>query len=184
MNSKFSCESLEIEDVKLIRPFIQEDDRGYFIKSIERDVFKEWGLDVDIYESFETYSKKGVIRGLHFQKVKPQAKIVRVIKGEVRDVVVDLRSDSKSFGRHVVINLSDINHNILWIPKGFAHGFEVLSDDAIMSYTCVGKYMCDYDTGIIWDDCTLGIQWQTDKPIVSEKDRGLQTFEEFCQSFK
>lgn len=183
MNSNFSCESLTIEDVKLITPFLLEDERGYFLKSIEKDVYKEWGLDADVYETFETYSKKGVIRGLHFQTVNPQAKIVRVIKGEIRDVVVDLRAGSQNFGRYLAVNLSDANHNILWIPEGFAHGFEVLSEDALVSYTCVGKYMREYDTGIVWNDSTLAIEWQTAEPIVSEKDRGLQTFADFCDRF-
>lgn len=120
---------------------------------------------------------------MHFQTVNPQAKIVRVIKGEIRDVVVDLRADSKTFGKYLAVNLPDANHKILWIPKEFAHGFEVLSDDALVSYTCVGKYMRDYDTGIVWNDSTLAIEWKTTQPIVSEKDRNLQTFAEFCDKF-
>lgn len=183
MSSRFSCDSLEIEDVKLIKPFFQEDDRGYFLKSIERDIYREWELDADIYEVFETYSMKHVIRGLHFQLINPQTKIVRVIKGEIRDVVVDLRTGSQTFGKHLAINLSDINHNILWIPKGFAHGFEVLSDEAIVSYSCVGKYMQEHDTGIVWNDRDLAIEWKTIEPIVSEKDRNLQTFTEFCKKY-
>ena len=183
MGSRFSYSSLEIEDVRLIKPFLQEDDRGYFIKSIERDIYREWGLDADIYEVFETYSKKSVIRGLHFQTTNPQTKIVRVIKGEIRDVVVDLRTNSQTFGEYLAVNLSDVNHNILWIPKGFAHGFEVLSDEAIVSYSCVGKYMREYDTGIIWNDRDLAIEWKTAEPIVSEKDRNLQTFAEYCEKY-
>ncbi len=183
MNSKFSCEKLGIDGVKFITPFYLEDDRGYFLKSVEKDIFAEWGMEVKIYETFETYSKKGVIRGLHFQTKDPQAKIVRAIKGEIRDVIVDLRKDSETFGKHLVVELSDINHNILWIPQGFAHGFEVISDDALVSYTCVGKYLNEYDTGIVWNDATLGIEWKTVSPIVSEKDKSLQSFEEFCERY-
>lgn len=183
MNSKFSCEELDISGVKLITPFYVEDNRGYFLKSIEKDVFRGWELKIDIYETFETYSKKGVIRGLHFQTKNPQAKIVRVIKGEVRDIIVDLRKGSESFGKYIAVNLSDSNHNIVWIPKGFAHGFEVVSEEALVSYTCVGKYLSEFDTGIVWDDTTLKIEWKTVNPIVSEKDKKLQSFEEFCKVF-
>lgn len=183
MNSKFSCEKLSIDGAKLITPFYMEDDRGYFLKSVEKDVFREWGMDANIYETFETYSKKGVIRGLHFQTKDPQAKIVRAIKGEIRDVIVDLRKDSETFGKHLVVELSDINHNILWIPQGFAHGFEVISDDALVSYTCVGKYLNEYDTGIVWNDAILGIEWKTVNPVVSEKDKSLQSFEVFCERY-
>lgn len=184
MNSRFSCEDLDISGVKLITPFYVEDDRGYFLKSIERDVFREWDLEADIYENFETYSKKGVIRGLHFQTKNPQGKIVRVIKGEVRDIIVDLRKDSESFGKYIVVNLSDTNHNIVWIPKGFAHGFEVVSKEALVSYTCVGKYLDQYDTGIVWNDAILGVEWKTVEPIVSERDKNLQTFAQFCEKFR
>lgn len=179
VSSKFTCENLEIEDVKLIKPFLLEDERGYFLKSIEKDIYKAWGLQVDVCETFETYSKKGVIRGLHFQTMNPQAKIVRVIKGEIRDIVVDLRVASETFGKHVAIELSDNNYNILWIPQGFAHGFEVLSEDALVSYTCIGKYLKEYDTGIVWNDEDLGITWDTKEPIVSKKDADLQTFKQF-----
>lgn len=184
MCNKFSCMNLEIEDVKLITPFYMEDERGYFLKSIEKDIYKEWGLDADVYESFETYSKKGVIRGLHFQTVNPQAKIVRVIKGEIRDVVVDLRCESETFGEYIAVNLSEANRNILWVPQGFGHGFEVLSEDALVSYTCVGKYLKEYDTGIRWNDEDLGIVWNTKEPIVSQKDAMLQTFQQFIMSKK
>lgn len=183
MANNFSCKSLKIEEVKLITPFCLEDDRGYFLKSIEKDIYNEWGLEAEIYETFETYSKKGVIRGLHFQTKNPQAKIVRVIKGEIRDVVVDLRVDSETFGEHIVVKLSDENRNILWVPPGFAHGFEVLSEDALVSYTCVGKYLKEYDTGIVWNDSALGIHWETEAPIVSVKDMQLPTFEEYKRKY-
>lgn len=183
MNTRFSCMELAIKDVKLIQPFYMEDERGYFLKSIEKDMYDAWKLDADVYETFETYSKKGVIRGLHFQTKEPQAKIVRVIKGEIRDVVVDLRKDSDTYGKHLAVNLSEYNHSILWIPKGFAHGFEVISEDALVSYSCVGKYLKDHDTGIVWNDTMLAIDWNTKKPIVSEKDANLMTFEKFHNNF-
>lgn len=183
MNTNFSVEDLAIEGVKLITPFYMEDNRGYFLKSVERDVFKEWGLDADIYEDFESYSKKGVIRGLHFQTKNPQVKIVRAIRGMIHDVIVDLRKDSPTFGKYVDVILSDENHNSLWVPEGFAHGFEVLSEDAIMSYKCIGKYLNGYDTGICWNDMDLAINWQTKNPIVSDKDAALMTFHEFTEQY-
>lgn len=183
MNSQFNVQDMDIEGVKLITPFYVEDNRGYFLKSIERNVFGEWGLNVDIFEDFESYSKKSVIRGLHFQTKNPQVKIVRAIKGTIHDVVVDLRKDSKTFGQYVEAILSEDNHNALWVPEGFAHGFEVLSEDAIMSYKCIGQYLNGYDTGIVWNDSKLNIKWQTENPIVSERDKTLMTFEEFVDKY-
>lgn len=183
MNSNFEIQNLVLDGVKLITPFYQEDNRGYFLKSLERDIYKEWGLDANVYEDFESYSKKGVIRGLHFQTKNPQVKIVRAIKGIIHDVVIDIRKSSKTFGQYVDIILSEENHNILWIPEGFAHGFEVLSEDAIMSYKCVGKYLKGYDTGILWNDTDLAISWHTKHPIVSDKDVALMSFQEFINIY-
>lgn len=184
MNSDFSIHDLRIEGVKLITPFYVEDSRGYFLKSLERDVFKEWNLDADIYEDFESYSRKGVIRGLHFQTQNPQIKIVRAIRGTVHDVIVDLRKESSTFGKYVDVILSEENHSSLWVPKGFAHGFEVLSEDALMSYKCVGKYSKGSDTGIRWDDEDLNIPWQTIAPIVSERDASLMSFRDFVDKYE
>lgn len=179
MNTNFQIQEMRIRGVKLITPFYAEDNRGYFLKSVEKDVFKQWGIDIDIYEDFESYSKKDVIRGMHFQTEHPQVKLVRAIRGEIHDVVVDLRKDSETFGQYVDVILSEENHNSLWVPAGFAHGFEVLSEDAIMSYKCVGKYLAGYDTGICWNDKDLHIPWQTKEPIVSDKDAALMSFDEF-----
>lgn len=119
----FNIQDLPIQGAKLISPFYIQDERGYFLKNYEKDIFEQWDLCTDIYESFESSSKRGVIRGLHFQTLKPQSKIVRVIRGTVRDVIVDLRKDSETFGKYIDVILSDKNHLSLWVPKGFAHGF-------------------------------------------------------------
>lgn len=181
--TNFRIQELQLEGLKLITPFYIEDSRGYFLKSLERDIFKAWGLDADIQEDFETYSRKGVIRGLHFQTQHPQIKIVRVLKGTVHDVVVDLRKGSKSFGRYAEVMLDDKAHSILWIPAGFAHGFEVLSEDAVVSYKCVGKYSKGHDTGICWNDKDISVRWETGNPIGSEKDAGLMSFCEFKDKY-
>jgi len=184
MNSRFEIKDLKLRGLHLITPFCVEDERGSFVKSMERDIYAQWGLQSDIYEAFETYSKKGVIRGLHFQTQEPQTKIVQCIAGTIRDVVVDLRKDSDTFGEYEEVILSEDNHDILWIPAGFAHGFEVLSDRAITSYKCIGRYLKEYDTGIAWNDPHIRITWRTENPIVSSKDALLMSFEEFKRKYK
>lgn len=183
MNTGFEICELEIEGIKRITPFYMEDNRGYFLKSFEKDVFAGLGVQTEVYEEFESYSIGGVIRGLHFQTQYPQSKLVRVIKGEIRDVVVDLRKGSKTFGKYMEIVLNEKNHYMLWISAGFAHGFEVLSEYAIMSYKCFGKYRKEYDTGIRWNDKDLSIKWTILNPILSQKDTSLMTFDEFVRQY-
>ena len=183
MIKDFNIIKTDIEDVKIITPFYREDDRGYFLKDFEKDIFQEWGVENDIYENFQSYSKHGVIRGLHFQTQNPQIKIVSTIVGKVHDIAVDLRKDSPTFGKYVDIILSDENHNRLWIPRGFAHGFEVISDFAIMSYKCIGKYENNCDTGIRYDDPDIGIEWEIGNPIISERDGQLMSFKDFKDNY-
>lgn len=178
----FSFEKTSLEGAYLIDSFSSCDSRGYFVKDFEKDVFARNGLDIEFYECFESFSKKNVIRGLHFQTSQPQAKLVRAITGEIFDVIVDLRAGSETFGRWGGFHLTEANRKSVYIPKGFAHGFAVLSDYAIVSYKCVGKYDKETDTGIIWNDEDLAISWGITNPIVSEKDGGLMSFREFCES--
>lgn len=170
--------------VKIITPFFLKDERGYFLKSLEKDVFSEWGLDVEIQEEFESYSRRGVLRGLHFQTKEPQIKLVRVIRGKIHDVVVDLRKGSQNFGKYLDVVLDDKEHKSLWIPAGFAHGFEVLSEEALVSYQCIGKYQKEFDTGICWNDKELAVKWETKNPIVSDRDAALMTFREFTEKYE
>lgn len=183
---QFSFEESEIRDFKIINPFYADDDRGVFLKFFEKDIFKEHGINMEIvYESSESISKKGVIRGLHFQTSDPQAKLVRVSYGKILDVVVDLRKDSKTFGKHHSEILSDVNKKIFYVPRGFAHGFICLSEVAIVSYLCDGKYCKSTDGGILWNDDDLNIDWhldEVDKVIISEKDKNLQSFKKFCEN--
>ncbi|MDF2537575.1 MAG: dTDP-4-dehydrorhamnose 3 [Herbinix sp.] len=182
--SDFKVKELELEGVRLITPFYREDSRGYFLKSLERDVYQGLGLSAEIYESFESYSKKNVLRGMHFQTQNPQIKLVRVIVGTIYDVILDLRKDSPTFGKWRGIELTDQNHLCLWIPAGFAHGFRVISEAAIVSYQCIGKYLSDCDSGIKYNDPNIAIDWGAGEPIVSEKDNRLQSFEEFIRKYQ
>ena len=175
----FDIRDTSIEGVKIIQPFYVEDNRGYFLKSFEKDVFHSFGLENEVYEDFESYSKKNVIRGMHFQTKSPQIKIVRAIKGIIQDVVVDIRRDSATYGKWESFELSEDNHYALWVPAGFAHGFRVISEDAIVSYKCIGKYLAGFDSGIKWNDAELNINWGIEEPIVSPRDKELMTFKEF-----
>lgn len=183
MNSKFDFKDGELPGVKIITPFYSEDHRGYFLKSIEKEIFKNAGIEIDIFEDFESYSSKDVIRGLHFQTQKPQGKIVRVIKGSIKDVLVDLRRSSDTFGKSMQVDLSDINRLAVFIPAGFAHGFCVLSESALVSYKCIGQYLPAYDSGIMWNDYDLNIDWGVDNPVISERDSKHMTFREFRDKY-
>lgn len=185
---QFSFEETSIKDLKIINPFYADDERGIFLKYFEKDIFREQEINIEAaYEANESISKKGVIRGLHFQISNPQAKLLRVPYGKILDVVVDLRKNSKTFGKHHSELLSDENKKILYVPKGFAHGFICLSEIAIVSYLCDSKYSKGTDGGILWNDKDLKINWQIENVgelIISNKDRELQSFKEFCEKYK
>jgi dTDP-4-dehydrorhamnose 3,5-epimerase len=169
----------------IISAFSSEDNRGYFVKDFEKEIFEQNGISVDVYETFESYSVKNVIRGLHFQTNHPQAKLIHVITGTIYDVIVDLREASETFGKWEGYLLSEENRQSLYIPKGFAHGYSVLSDSAILSYKCIGKYHKGSDSGIIWNDVDLNIDWKlNEEPIISERDKALMTFNEFTGTYK
>ena len=162
-----------IPDVLILEPKIFGDARGYFFESWNRARFREAGIDCDFLQDNESKSRYGVLRGLHFQKMPyTQAKLVRVISGRVLDVAVDIRRQSPTFGQHVAVELSGDDHRQLFIPRGFAHGFAVLSEEAVFAYKCDNVYMPSSEAGIRLDDPSLGIDWQVprDKWILSEKD--------------
>jgi len=184
--NKFLFETTDIQDLMIINPFSADDERGSFVKAYEKDIFKENGIEFIPYEYFESVSKKGVIRGLHFQTENPQAKLIRVSYGEIFDVAVDLRKNSKSFGMWHGVNISSENKKMFYIPKRFAHGFLALSDIAIVSYLCNDKYSKETDGGIVWNDKELKIDWHlnnVNKIIISEKDKKLQGFKEFKKMY-
>ena len=175
-----------IKDLIILEPKIFEDDRGYFIESYNQKKFKEVIGEVLFVQDNESKSSKGVLRGLHFQKPPfDQAKLVRCIKGKVLDVVVDLRSGSKTYGQHLALELSCENKRQLFVPRGFAHGFLVLSENAIFSYKVDNVYAPDYDSGVNWNDPLLNIPWGMDKSeiLVSKKDSKLPFFSDFISPF-
>ncbi len=171
-----------LKDVKVITPFYATDNRGSFEKIYVDELLKNNNIKFSISEIFVSASKKNVIRGLHFQYNEPQTKLVTVLNGACMDVVVDLRYNSTTFLKYKFFELNDSNHNIIYIPKGFAHGFLSLSDEMKMMYICDGAYDKDSDTGILYNDKTLGIKWPIDdinNTIHSERDLKLMTFQEF-----
>lgn len=164
----------DIDGLVIIEPRVFGDSRGYFFESFSERDFKREVADVDFVQDNESKSSYGVVRGLHFQKPPyAQAKLVRVVKGKVLDVAVDLRKGSPTFGHHVAIELSEDNHRQMFIPRGFAHGFSVLSDEVIFQYKCDNFYAPQSEGAVAWDDPDLGIDWgiPADKALLSDKDR-------------
>ena len=158
--------------LKIVQPKVWGDARGYFIESYSEAAFKAAGLPTDFVQDNQSLSAKGILRGLHFQKPPyAQGKLVRVIKGAVLDVVVDLRSSSPTYGQHHAIELSEDNKTMFWIPPGFAHGFLTLADDTIFVYKVTGLYNKESEGGLLWNDPALGIHWGIENPLLSDKDR-------------
>lgn len=177
--SKFKFTETEIKGVYIIEPTVFGDNRGYFMETYNYEEFKAAGLDMVFVQDNQSKSKKGVLRGLHFQKTHPQGKLVRVIKGEVFDIAVDLRKDSDTYGKWIGEILSDENRKQLYIPEGFAHGFLVLSEEAEFIYKCTDFYYVEDEGGIRWDDNTIGIKLpikKVDEIILSQKDKNLPEF--------
>jgi dTDP-4-dehydrorhamnose 3,5-epimerase len=170
----FNFKKLNIPDVLLIEPKSFNDDRGYFFENYNESDFNENGIKTKFIQDNFSYSKKNVLRGLHFQKnPKAQVKLVSVLKGEIFDVAVDLRKNSSTYMKWTSEILSEKNHRSLYIPEGFAHGFYVLSDTAYVLYKVSSNYYPELDSGIIWNDAELNISWPTSNPILSIKDQNF-----------
>jgi dTDP-4-dehydrorhamnose 3,5-epimerase len=178
-------EKFDIPNVVLIKPSVFEDSRGYFYESYNKNKFKEVGILDDFVQSNQSLSQKGVLRGLHFQ-IPPhaQSKLVRVIKGAVLDVAVDIRKNSPTYGKHVSFVLNEHNKHMLYIPEGFAHGFLTLENDTIFSYKCGNFYNKESEGGIMWNDKDLGINWNFSSPLLSDKDNLNVSFGEFNSPFE
>jgi len=170
----FTFEKTTMEGLFLVRPKVFGDDRGFFMETFERNDFESAGVKMEIVQTNHSRSAAGVLRGLHFQyPPHAQAKLVRCIRGEILDVVVDIRPSSATFGKHFSVNLSDRNWSILYVPRGFAHGFIVLSDTADIEYAVDNHYAPEHEGGVIWNDPKLAISWPIENPKLSEKDRKL-----------
>ena len=183
---KITVETCEIEGLKIITPTVFGDARGYFMETYNYNDFKEAGIPQVFVQDNQSASKRGVLRGLHFQNnPKAQAKLVRCTKGAVIDVAVDIRKGSPTYGQHVAVELSEDNHRQFFVPRGFAHGFVVLSDVAVFQYKCDNFYAPEADGGISIKDCSLGINWQipVDDAILSEKDINHLCLNEFDSPF-
>ena len=170
----FNFIKTKIKDLYIIEPKVFGDDRGYFMESYNRRDFEEAGLDMVFVQDNESKSKKGVLRGMHFQTKFTQGKLVRCTQGEVYDVAVDLRKGSSTYGQWEGVLLSAENKRQFYVPEGFAHGFLVLSDEAVFNYKCTNLYAPEYDGGLLWNDPDVGIEWPLegiDEIILSEKDK-------------
>lgn len=174
-----------IAGVWIIEPQVFSDARGYFFESYQKEKFQNSGIQAEFIQDNESMSQKNTVRGLHFQAPPyAQGKLVRVVQGRVYDVCVDIRKGSATYGKHFGIELSAQNHLMLWIPVGFAHGFSVLEDNTIFLYKCTEVYHKESEGGILWNDTNLNIDWKVSRPIVSEKDQKLPSFDNFISPFE
>jgi dTDP-4-dehydrorhamnose 3,5-epimerase len=167
-----------LPEIIIIEPDVLEDNRGYFLETYRRNVYEAQGMPFHFVQENLSYSRKGVLRGLHYQLGEPQGKLVWVSQGEIFDVAVDIRRGSPIFGRWVGVWLSSENHKQLYIPPGFAHGFCVKSESALVTYKCTRYYAPKEERGLRWDDPQLAIDWPLTEPIISEKDKMLPVLEQ------
>ncbi|OMQ23056.1 dTDP-4-dehydrorhamnose 3,5-epimerase [Serratia oryzae] len=162
----------KIDGVKIIQPKVFGDARGFFLETFEKKRYQEMlDIDLDFVQDNHSRSSRGVLRGLHFQKINPQGKLVRVVRGEVFDVVVDIRPDSPTYGLWEGLELSEENKTQFWIPPGLAHGFVVLSDTADFEYKCTDYYNPAHEDCLLWNDPEVGIEWPIANPLLSAKDK-------------
>lgn len=180
----FEFKKLDLDGAYLISNFYVGDNRGGFTKSFEKTTYKDVGIEFNLNETFASRSMKNVIRGLHFQRHRPQAKLVSVVEGAVWDVIVDLRPESLTFKQWKAFELSAENRLSLYIPRGFAHGFASLEDNTIMLYQCDGEYDLETDTGVIFNDPDIGIKWPIDleKSIHSSRDMSFGCLREYLKN--
>ena len=178
-------ETTILEGIVIVMPDVFTDERGFFMETFQEKRYQELlGSDIHFVQDNFSSSKKGVLRGLHYQAPPfGQGKLVQVLQGKVLDVAVDIRFGSPTFGKHITVELSEENRKQVFIPEGFAHGFVVLSDSALFSYKCTNIYSKEHDRGILWDDPALGIDWKIDSPLVSDKDSNHPTLKDSAKEF-
>jgi len=173
-----------IEGLLVIKPKVFEDERGNFFESWSKQSYKNISLDLDFVQDNQSLSQKAVLRGLHFQNPPfAQGKLVRVIKGSVIDVAVDIRKNSSTYGKYYSIELSEENKIVFWIPPGFAHGFISLENNTIFTYKCTEIYNKESEGSIVWNDPDIGINWGVENPLISEKDMVAGNFKDFKSKF-
>ena len=185
--SYFNFIETKIKDLYIIEPKVFGDNRGYFMESYNKKAFEEAGLTMEFVQDNESRSKRGVLRGMHFQTKHTQGKLVRVTEGEVYDVAVDLRKGSPTFGMWEGVLLTSENKRQFYVPEGFAHGFLVLSDVATFNYKCTDFYAPEYDSGLLWNDPDVAIEWPLDgieEILLSEKDKNQKTLKELDLPFE
>ncbi len=179
-----TIEKTIIDDLLIIHPTVFEDERGYFYESYNAKQYEQHGLPTQFVQDNQSKSNKGVLRGLHFQNPPyAQGKLVRVIKGAVIDVAVDIRKSSATYGKHIAIELNETNKTMLYVPEGFAHGFVTLEDNTIFSYKCTNFYNNKEEVSLLWNDSNLAINWQESNPSLSAKDIGGISFNLFISPF-
>jgi dTDP-4-dehydrorhamnose 3,5-epimerase len=168
----------DIPEVLLLEPRVHQDERGFFLESYNRRTFEQaTGLSVEFVQDNQSFSVRNVLRGLHYQILQPQGKLIQVMAGEIFDVAVDLRRSSPTFGKWIGVTLAGGSHRMLWVPQGFAHGYIVLSEHAIVFYKTTDFYAPEHERTILWNDPGLGIKWPLEGgPIVSDKDRRASPF--------
>lgn len=174
----------KIPDLLIIKPDVFEDERGYFFESYNNEKFVNAGINYKFVQDNESKSQKGVLRGLHFQNPPyAQGKLVRVMKGAVMDVAVDIRKNSPTYGQWASIELSESNKMMYWVPPGFAHGFVTLENNTVFFYKCTNFYNKQSEGSILWNDPDLNIDWEIKNPILSEKDKVSPLFKDFQSKF-
>jgi dTDP-4-dehydrorhamnose 3,5-epimerase len=188
MSNKFSRYPTQLQDVTLVKPILFKDSRGFFLESYNKNEFEKLGITTEYVQDNHSCSAKGVIRGLHYQRIHPQEKIVRVIRGSIYDVVVDIRNGSPYYGSAIGVKLSEQDMTMIHIPVGFAHGFLALEDSTHVVYKTSELYYPEYDAGVLWNDPELGIPWPLkengiSRPVVSEKDRKLPPLRDINSPF-
>ena len=174
-----------IPDLYIVKPKVFEDNRGYFFESYNKEMFLKHGIDQNFVQDNESKSAKGVLRGLHFQRPPfAQGKLVRVMRGAVLDVAVDLRKNSPTYGHWASVELNHDNKWMYWVPPGFAHGFVTLEDDTVFFYKCTNVYNKESEGSILWNDPDLNIDWQIENPTLSDKDKEGPLFKDFITPFQ
>ncbi len=180
----FTFKKLDIPDVVLIQPRVFGDERGFFLETYKRSEFLNAGIDLDLTQANHSRSRRGILRGLHYQlDPRAQGKLVRVSRGAIFDVAVDIRKGSPYFGKWVGAELSGGNMFMLWVPPGFAHGFATLEDDTDVLYSATDEYSPEHDGGIIWNDPDISVKWPLENPVVSDKDAHLPSLKEARNNF-